>query len=285
VADMVLNLCDDKISKLINGRIIPNDHIFYPVRPITRTSVDNESLPLDVKGKVVILVANASEKKDLDRLHQIATSLDVKGLKQLIIFIQEWPNITQSKDFEYQLFNLSDEEKIRANFETVRKKFGTIDAVIYLTGSYDYSLAIPSFTRRDWDSLVDKFINIPALITKEAVNAMCPQGAVQNPIKYKNSNGRIILIGPDAPVGKKISGLIRARSEIFRGALRPYVATVNQELQEVLGSSIRLYLIFPGNIQGVEPDIDRLSYSVLYLISDRALNHNDAIFYVDEVRA
>jgi NAD(P)-dependent dehydrogenase (short-subunit alcohol dehydrogenase family) len=285
VADMVLNLCDDKISKLINGRIVPNDRVFYPVRPIARTSVDNESLPLEVEGKVVILVANVSEKKDLDRLHQIVAALGVRGLKQLIIFIQEQPNITQSKDFKFQLVNLSDEEILRSNFEKVRKKFGTIHAVVYLTGNYDYSLAIPSLSRRDWDSLVDKFINIPALITKQAVNAMCPPGAVQDPIKYKNSNGRIILVGPDAPVGKRISGLIRARSEIFRGALRPYVATVNQELLEVLGSSIRLYLIFPGNIQGMEPDIGRLSYSILHLISDRAANHSDAIFYVDEVRA
>src|SRR5215216_5489058 len=31
VADMVMNLCDDDISRLINGRIIPNDRVFYPV--------------------------------------------------------------------------------------------------------------------------------------------------------------------------------------------------------------------------------------------------------------
>src|SRR5215218_5133068 len=39
VADMVMNLCDDNISRLINGRIIPNDRVFYPVKPIVGTAV------------------------------------------------------------------------------------------------------------------------------------------------------------------------------------------------------------------------------------------------------
>src|SRR5829696_3503984 len=38
VAEMVLTLSDDTISKLINGRVIPNDRVFYPVKPIVGTS-------------------------------------------------------------------------------------------------------------------------------------------------------------------------------------------------------------------------------------------------------
>jgi hypothetical protein len=115
------------------------------------------------------------------------------------------------------------------------------------------------------------------------VNAMCP-GADLDPNKYKNSEGKIILIGPESPVGTKISGLVRARSEIFRGALRPYTATVNQELFEVLGSSIRLFLILPGNIEGSGSNALSLSKSVVQILSNQIGMNSDSIFYVDEVR-
>jgi hypothetical protein len=85
-------------------------------------------------------------------------------------------------------------------------------------------------------------------------------------------------------VGAKISGLVRARSEIFRGALRPFAATVNQELFEVLGSSIRLYLILPGTIEGSGSDTQRLHRSAAQIISGRVGNNSDTIFYVDEIR-
>jgi len=44
VADMVLTLSDDTISKLINGRIIPNDRVFYPVKPIVGTYIDDNNI-------------------------------------------------------------------------------------------------------------------------------------------------------------------------------------------------------------------------------------------------
>jgi hypothetical protein len=120
------------------------------------------------------------------------------------------------------------------------------------------------------------------LITREAVNAMAPKRAVEEPIKFKGSKGVVVIVGPDSPVGKKISGAIRARSEVFRGALRPYTVTVNQELADVLGSNIRLYLILAGNIEGSNPDNDRLQGSILQLISGSASNRNETIFYIDE---
>ena len=76
---------------------------------------------------------------------------------------------------------------------------------------------------------------------------MATQEALENPGKFKDSFGNIIIIGPNAPVGEKIEGKIRARSEIFRGALRPYITTANQELHDVLNSKINLTLIFQGS--------------------------------------
>ena len=42
VAEMVYNLSTDSISRLINGKIIPNDRVFYPVKPIINRSIRSE---------------------------------------------------------------------------------------------------------------------------------------------------------------------------------------------------------------------------------------------------
>jgi NAD(P)-dependent dehydrogenase (short-subunit alcohol dehydrogenase family) len=283
VADIVLNLCDEKISALVNGRVVPSDRVFYPVRPLVRTSLDHNSLPPHIADKVVILLGNPSNNQDLDRLSNVAKALTVEGIKNLTVFLH---NLHVPEAFEgcsYEMFDLNDEEQIGIKFQEVSKKFGTIDAVVYLTGDYDYKRSILSLDRKEWDSLVDRFINVPALITKESVNAMCP-GAELDPLLYKNSDGKIIIIGPESPMGAKISGLVRSRSEIFRGALRPFAATVNQELFEVLGSRIRLFLILPGTIEGSGSDAQRLHRSAMQLISGHIGNNGDTIFYVDEIR-
>src|SRR6187200_565120 len=283
VAEMVLNLCDEKISKLINGRVIPNDRVFYPVKPIIGTSVDTNSSS-DVKDKVVVITITSSAEKDLMRVHKLALTLNSTGVKQTVILTKNQSDLLQFKDFHSHSFNPSDEENVKRIFNTVRTKFGSIDAVVQFTGDYDYNLPFSSFTRQQWDSLVDNFVNMPGLITREAVNAMAPERAVEEPVKFKRSKGIVVIVGPDAPVGKKISGTVRARSEVFRGALRPYTATVNQELGDVLGSYIRLYLILGGNIEGDAPNNDRLQNSVLQLISGSALKRNETIFYIDEAK-
>jgi NAD(P)-dependent dehydrogenase (short-subunit alcohol dehydrogenase family) len=283
VADMVLNLSDEKICKLINGRVIPNDRVFYPVKPIVGTSVESNK-PIDLEGKVIVITISSSAKKDLDRVKKVVTSLNSKGVKQTIVLTGNKSDLSQLKDFHSHSLNLSDEESVKKIFAIARTNFNNIDAVVHFTGDHDYNLPFSSLTRQQWDSLVDNFINIPALITREAVNAIAPQGAVEEPAKFKGSKGIFIIVGPDAPVGKKISGVVRARSEVFRGALRPYTATVNQELFDVLASDIRLYLILAGNLDGATPNNDRLEESILHLLSGSTSKRSEAIFYIDEAR-
>jgi NAD(P)-dependent dehydrogenase (short-subunit alcohol dehydrogenase family) len=283
VADMVLNLCDVKISRLINGRVIPNDRIFYPVKPVVGTSLDN-STPMNVKDQVIVITISSLAKKDVDCVRQMAATLDAKDVKQTIILTNDKSNLSQFKDFHSHLIDLSDEKSVRKIFNVIRTKFGDIDAVVHFTGSYDYNLPISSLAREQWDLLVDNFVNTPGLITREAVNAMAPKGATEEPIKFKGSKGIVVIVGPESPIGNKISGTIRARAEVFRGALRPYTATVNQELADVLGSNIRLYLILAGNIEGANPNNDKLQNSILQLISGSALKRNEAVFYIDEAR-
>lgn len=283
VGNMIINLCDDDISKLINGRVVPNDRVFYPVKPAVGTTILGTNLPRsDIKDKVIIITTTSSSEKDLDRAHKIASSLNSDNVKQVVILTMNSSDLTRFRDFHSHSVDLSDEKTVRMIFKTVRSKFGSLDALIHLTGDYDYNLPFSSLSRADWDSLVNKFINIPSLIVKEAVKMMAPEGASDEPVKFRGSKGTIIIIGPDAPVGKKISGTVRSRSEVFRGALRPYTVTVNQELSDVLASNIRLYLILPGNIEGDPSDTELLKNSLTHLLSISPLRRNEVIFYIDE---
>jgi NAD(P)-dependent dehydrogenase (short-subunit alcohol dehydrogenase family) len=284
VAEMVMNLCDEKISKLINGRVIPNDRVFYPVKPIVGTAVNGPAHP-DLAGKVIVLTTSSSLPKDVARVKRVAQSMQSSGAKQVIVLTSSQNDLPEYKDFHSHAIDLLDEGSVQRIFNTARTKFGQIDAVIHFTGDYDYNNPLSSLSRKQWDSLVNNFVNIPGLVTREAVNAMAPPGAVAEPAKYKGSKGMVVIVGPDAPVGKKISGLVRARSDVFRGALRPYTATVNQELGDVLGSQIRLYLVLAGNSEGSEPDAESLVNSISNLAAGAAQKGNEAIFYVDESRS
>lgn len=281
VADMVLTLSDDTISKLINGRIIPNDRVFYPVKPIVGTSIDDNSIQ-NLKEKVVIITTTSSKEKDVQRIISLANKLNDIGVKQVIILSKNYDDTKFYKDFHSHSLDLADEEMVKRIFNTAKTKFGSIDSVIHITGEYDYNRSLSSLSREEWDILVENFIHIPALITREAVKFMSPADAIQKPSQFKDSKGIIVILGPDSPSGKKISGLSRARSEVFRGALRPYTATVNQELSDVLGSKIKLNLILAGNIEGIESNIENVTTSVLNLIAGSSLNKNESIFYIDE---
>lgn len=283
VAEMVMNLCDEKISKLINGRVIPNDRVFYPVKPIVGTAVEGPAQP-DLKDKVIVLTTSSSAKKDVERIKQVAKLAQDAGAKQVIVLTNSQGDMQEYREFHSHAIDMLDEESVRSILNTARTKFGRIDSVIHFTGDYDYNAAFSSLSRKQWDMLVDNFIYVPGLITKEAANAMAPQGAFEEPSKYKDSKGMVVIVGPDAPVGKRISGVLRARADVFRGALRPYTATVNQELVDVLGSGMKLHLVLAGNNEGAEPDAARLHNSILNLAAGVALRRNEAIFYVDEAR-
>jgi NAD(P)-dependent dehydrogenase (short-subunit alcohol dehydrogenase family) len=284
VADMVMNLCDDNISRLINGRVIPNDRVFYPVKPIVGTAVDGPAEP-DVNGKVIVITTSSSAEKDTKRVKELARLAHEAGAKDVIVLAHNHQDITEYSGYHNHRIDMLDEESVHRIFNAAKKRSSRIDSIIHFTGDYDYNLPLSSLSRNQWDALVDNFIYIPGLITKEGVNAMAPDGAIQDPAKFRDSKGAIVIVGPDAPVGKKISGLLRARADIFRGALRPYTATVNQELSDVLGSSIRLYLVLAGNSEGLEPDNGKLCDAALNLASGAsALKRNEAIFYIDEGR-
>lgn len=279
VAEMVLNLSSEKMSKLLNGRVIPNDRVFYPTRPIIGTYIHQKDV--DISDKVIVLIINSSAEKDLKRAKIIANSL-VNKIKQLVILTKDSKDLSYYKEYHSHSINLSNEEAVKGIFRVISEKFSAIDGVVLLTGEHDYDVALKSLDRRQWDHLVEEYLFVPALITRESVTHMAPAGAVSEPSLFKGSMGSIIVVGPDAPVGDKISGVVRARSEIFRGALRPFNATVNQELRDVIKSNIRQYLLLAGNIEGREPDEEKITNMILHLIAQPDGGNNQTIFYVDE---
>jgi NAD(P)-dependent dehydrogenase (short-subunit alcohol dehydrogenase family) len=283
VANMVLNLSEDRISKLINGRIVPNDRVFYPVKPLVGTAVlEVNQQRLNFLNKVFVITITSNAEKELERAFRIATELSTAQARQVIVLSRNPTDMARFKAFHYHSIDLSDERSVRMIFETVKTKFGGFDALIHITGEYDYNLSLLSVERWQWDLWVDNFINIPGLIVKEAVNIMASPGAIENPASYRGSHGCIVIIGPDSPVGNKVSGLVRARSEIFRGALRPYTATVNQELRDVLGSKMCVYLLLPGNIAGSNPSTESVTGSVTKLLTEPGYLSSQVIFYLDE---
>jgi hypothetical protein len=59
--------------------------------------------------------------------------------------------------------------------------------------------------------------------------------------------------------------------------------TVNQELSDILGSEIRVYMILAGNTAGELPSIETLRKSIAHLISVSPLRRSELIFYTDEI--
>ena len=279
VAEMVLNLSSEKMSKLLNGRVIPNDRVFYPTRPIIGTYIHQKDM--DISDKVIVLIINSSAEKDLKRAKIIANSL-VNKIKQLVILTKDSKDLSYFKEYHSHSVNLSNEDAVKGIFRVISEKFSAIDAVVLLTGEHDYDMALRSLDRKQWDHLVEDYLFVPAMITRESVTHMAPAGAVSEPSLFKGSTGSIIIVGPDSPVGDKISGVVRARSEIFRGALRPFNATVNQELRDVIKSNIRQYLLLAGNIEGREPDEEKMANMILNIMSQPDGGNNQTIFYVDE---
>jgi NAD(P)-dependent dehydrogenase (short-subunit alcohol dehydrogenase family) len=246
VATTVLTLSDDDQAKILNGKIIPGDRVFYPVKSHIRSSVPkSEKNNLTGKG-VSIIAADGNEEK----ISNITTMIEQMGGQ----------------------VTLKNEQRM-----------DDIELFIYFTGNVPNFPKLTELSRDEWDKLVNQFINTPAMITQSALDEIVPGGS-DDPREFKNSRGRIVIIGPDLPAGKKISGHERAKVEVFRGALRPFATTINQELSDVLKSNVRVFLILPGTVDGKEPNDENIVNTINYLVSDEAGSSSEVIFCPDETR-
>jgi len=248
VATTVLTLVDDEQSKILNGKIIPGDRVFYPVKSHIRASVPKTDKN-NFEG-IPCIVTNDDSDDALQKATNLKSMLEEKGAK-----IVDGGN---------------DPEKSNALF-------------IHVTGDVPEFSKLTELTRNEWDGLVNKFINTPAQISQNAMESFVPGGS-NDPRLFKESFGRVVIVGPTLPAGKKVGGHARAKAEVFRGALRPFATTVNQELSDVLKSNVRMFVVLPGTVDGKEPSNENLIDTINYLVTKEAGTSSEVIFCPDESR-
>ena len=166
VAEMVHSLASDEMSRLLNGKVIPNDRVFYPVKPIVERTIEIDQ-DKTLENKTILITTTSTEEKLLNFVKKIATKINGLNVKQLIILTQndeKSPEMSKMfEGFHHHAIDMGDENTVKKIFNTINSRYGRTDSVIHFTGSYDYDNKLTSLDRKEWDTLVDKFINIPHL--------------------------------------------------------------------------------------------------------------------------
>ena len=245
VATTILTLAGDKQSKILNGKIIPGDRVFYAVK-----SYITSYIPKIEKNNfdgITCMITNDESDDAIQKATNLKLVLEKRGAK-----------VIDSGSESNTLF-------------------------IHITGNVPEFSKLTELTRNEWDGLVNKFINKPAQVAQNAMEIFVPGGS-DDPRLFKDAKGRIVIIGPDLPTGKKVGGHERAKVEVFRGALRPFATTVNQELSDVLKSNVRMFVILSGSVDGKEPNNENLINAINYLVTDEAGTSSEVIFCPDESR-
>ena len=285
VAESVLNLCDDEIAKILNGKVIPGDRVFYPVKPHIGTTSPGVHQP-DFSGKSVVFTVDGTDKTDAERVEFLAQHVEKNGGKVACFISQSTPKEVQesiSSKFHSHIVDITNPEEVQRWLNTAKTNLGEILGVIHVTGKLPEIEKLTELTRSAWEELTEKFISTPATVAQRALEHFVP-GGDKDPRLYKDTKGAIMIIGPDLPIGRKVTGTQRAQVEVFRGALRPFTTTVNQELSDVLKSKIRMFTVFPGSVTGSEPNNQRIAEAFNFLVTENALSSAEVVFCVDETR-
>jgi len=285
VSESVLNLCDDEIAKILNGKVIPGDRVFYPVKPHIGTTTPGVHQP-NFSGKSVVFTIDGTDKTDAERVEFLAQHVEKNGGKVACFISQPTPKEVQeyiSSKFHSHIVDITNPEEIQRWLNTAKTNLGEILGVIHITGKLPQIGKLTELDRPGWEELVAKFISTPATVAQRALEHFVP-GGDKDPRLYKDTKGAIMIIGPDLPVGRKVTGTQRAQVEVFRGALRPFTTTVNQELSDVLKSKIRMFTIFPGSVTGSEPNNQKIADAFNFLVTENSASSAEVTFCVDETR-
>ena len=285
VSESVLNLCDDEIAKILNGKVIPGDRVFYPVKPHIGTTTPGVHQP-NFSGKSVVFTIDGTDKTDAERVEFLAQHVEKNGGKVACFISQSTPKEVQesiSSKFHSHIVDITNPEEIQRWLNTAKTNLGEILGVIHITGKLPQIGKLTELDRPGWEELVAKFISTPATVAQRALEHFVP-GGDKDPRLYKDTKGAIMIIGPDLPVGRKVTGTQRAQVEVFRGALRPFTTTVNQELSDVLKSKIRMFTVFPGSVTGSEPNNQKIADAFNFLVTENSASSAEVTFCVDETR-
>lgn len=298
VAESVLNLCDDSISSILDGKVVPGDRVFYHVKPHVGGAVLGAAQSPDLAGGTIIVTADPTPGNDADlqKIEAVLRHIQQNCSGKAVCFVS---SAAAKEDVEHisnivhsHVVNLDDPNDVERWMKTAQEKIGKISGVVHFTGSMPNIPKITEIVRQEWDKLIEKFVIRPATVTQRALEIFVPGGGA-DPRLFKGAEGAIMIVGPEIPPGRKTTGVQKAQAEVFRGALRPFVTTVNQELSDVLVSDIRVFLALPGSVTGVEPDPRRILDLLDLLMSGRTDNSakkrpaaelSTVIFCTDETR-
>ena len=229
---------------------------------------------------------DATDKTDAERVEFLAQHIEKNGGKVACFISQSTPTDLQeyiSGKFHSHVVDIKNPEEVQKWLNTAKTHIGEILGVIHITGKLPEISKLTELSRAEWDELTEKFISTPATVAQRALEQFVPGGS-DDPRLYKDAKGAIMIIGPDLPIGRKVTGTQRAQVEVFRGALRPFTTTVNQELSDVLKSKIRMFTIFSGTVSGSEPDNQKIADAFNFLVSDNSNSSSEVTFCVDESR-
>lgn len=284
VADTVMTLCDDTMAGILNGKVIPGDRVFYPVRPHVGSTAP-QSNP-DYGGRCVAMVTDPTTAEDARGAARLASHVNESGGRAVLFVPRDLPGDLADplKEFHTHAMDIGDPAQIRRWLRTAGEKLGQVVATVHMTGSVPENRELIRMDRAEWDGLVSKFINTPAAVVQESLEYFVPGGGA-DPRLFAGARGAVMVVGPGLPTGRKVSGAERARAEVFRGALRPFATTINQELGDVLKSKARVFAVLPGSVSGVQPDHSRVCDVLDYMVSGDASDSAEVIFCVDESRA
>ena len=160
VSESVLNLCDDKIAKILNGKVVPGDRVFYPVKPHIGTATPGVHQP-DFSGKAIVFTIDATDKVDAERVEFLAAHVEKNGGKVACFISQSTPTELQeyiSGKFHSHVVDIKNPEEVQKWLNTASTNIGEILAVIHITGKLPEISKLTELTRARWDELTEKFI-------------------------------------------------------------------------------------------------------------------------------
>ena len=180
VAESVLNLCDDTISSILDGKVVPGDRVFYPVKPHVTGAISAPAKSPDASGGIIIITADPTDDEDAAKIEHMARHIQDKCGGSTVCFISAAADsqIAEriSKTVHSHVINLSDPEEVAKWFNTAQQKRGRIMGAIHYTGRVPQGVKFTKITRAQWDEMTEKFIVRPAISAQSVLEALVPGG-------------------------------------------------------------------------------------------------------------
>lgn len=284
LAHLMADLCGDRIAPTLSGKVIPGDRVFYPVRAHIGGQAPGAHAA-DLESRTLVIIVGATDTDGCKEAAALAERAQSRGAKAVMIIDDGVPSECASLLSEYHSHtaDITNGQEI-SRWLGAASKIGTVAGVFHVTGSLPQDIVLHKLTRAEWDGLVERFVLAPARTVRAAMEHYVPGGAT-DPRLYKEAHGTVGIVGPAILSGKGAPEGNAVRAEVFRGALRPFVTTLNQELSDVLKSTIRTFLFLPGSVSGGQPDTARLADVLDYALSEQSRASAIVTFCTDELRA